>query len=258
MTALTEEQIMNGYFHTIGGFPPSEIVHEVKDYTGGDHLCIACTQLDYHGYSERDKKRILAEWIDYLRTNTKLFRALHFNSRVPQALFDAACCQANLEELRFKWGAYSDLSALENLNNLKMLYIGSGAGVSDIQILGKMKNLIVLYIENFKRIENYAPLSTLNKLEQLVISGPILGRTPIIDIEFLRELKSLVTVWLPNTKFIRKYTSRELADLRSSLPLLHDSTGVFGGINDDLLLGGNKYARCSCSFLARARRCVYA
>jgi hypothetical protein len=70
---------------------------------------------------------ILAEWFDFLRSNRKTFRALHFASRVPQNLFDAACCQDDLEELRFKWGAYSDLSAIKNLKNLKILYIGSGA-----------------------------------------------------------------------------------------------------------------------------------
>lgn len=222
MAILTEKQIKELYFQLIGGLPPMEIVKEVKDYKGESHLCIACTQLDYDGYSEREKKRVLAEWIDFLQTNTKSFKTLHFNSRVPQTLFDAACCQENLEELRFKWGAYSDLSGLESLKKLKFLYIGSGASVRDITILGNMKNLIVLYVENFKRIEDYSPLTALDKLEQLVISGPTLGNTPIKDLEFLREMQSLVSIWIPNTTLRRKYTSEELANLRISLPNLHD------------------------------------
>ncbi len=209
MAVLTEEQIKRIYFNSIGGFPPAKIIKEVKDYKGETHLCVACTQLDYH-YSEFDKKRILAEWIDFLRINTKTLKALHFNSRVSQTLFDAACCQENLEELRFKWGAYSDLSALESLKNLKFLYIGSGAGVQDITSLGNLKNLIVLYIENFKRIEDYSPIAALDKLEQLIISGPLYGNTPIKDFEFLREMQSLVSIRFPNTTIRRKYTSEEL------------------------------------------------
>lgn len=221
MPVLMETQIKDGYFDVIGGFPPMQIVKEVKDYKGENHLCIACTQLDYFVYSEHEKKRVLNEWIDFLRTNTRAFKALHFNSRVPQKLFDAACCQENLEELRFKWGTYSDLSALENLKKLKFLYIGSGSSVRDITIFEKMKNLIVLHIENFKQIEDYSQLIALDKLEQLVISGPVLGRTPVKDLEFLREMRSLVSVWVPNTTIRRKYTSEELAKLRASLPNLH-------------------------------------
>ncbi len=229
---LTETQIRDGYFSDIGGFAPMGIVKEVKDYKGGDHLCIACTQLDYPlDYSEREKKRILAEWIDFLRVNPTSFRGLHFNSRVPQTLFDAACCQENLEELRFKWGPYSDLSALKNLRKLKFLYIGSGASVQDISILGSMENLIVLFVENFKRIEDYSPLAALANLQQLVISGPILGTTPLKDLEFLREMQSLVSVWLPNTTYRKKYTSGELKDLRTSLPILHD---IYGCIWDSM------------------------
>lgn len=98
---------------------------KISDYKDQDRLCIVCTQLNHLGYSERDKKRILAEWLDFLQKNTKSFKALHFNSRVPQALFNAACYQEDLEELRLKWGAYTDLSALKNLKKLKYLYIGS-------------------------------------------------------------------------------------------------------------------------------------
>ena len=233
MAVLTGEQIKRGYFSTIGGFPPAKIMKEVKDYKGETHLCVACTQLDYH-YSESDQKRILSEWIVFLRTNTKAFKALHFNSRVPQRLFDAACCQENLEELRFKWGAYTDLTGLESLVKLKYLYIGSGAGVKDITSLGNLKNLIVLYVENFKRIEDYSPLAILEKLEQLVISGPILGITPIKDLEFLRDMQSLLSVWLPNTKIQRTYNSEELMNLHHHLPGLYDIYGC---------LWGEKYTR---------------
>ena len=79
MSTLTQKQIKQGYFSNIGGFPPAKIVHEITEYQGEDRLCIACTQLngeevklifpDEKSYSERDKKRILSEWIEYLKTN---------------------------------------------------------------------------------------------------------------------------------------------------------------------------------------------
>jgi len=230
MPVLTETQIKEGYFDIIGGFPAGKsVVQELKDYKGEERLCIACTQLPSQidteifgvkGYSEREKRIILDEWIDFLQTNTKTLKALHFNSHVSQKLFNAACCQENLEELRFKWGAYSDLSALENLKKLKFLYIGSGASVRDITVLGKLKTLVVLYIENFKRIEDYFPLTALDKVEQLVISGPTLGYTPIKDYEFLCEMENLLSAWFPNTTIRKKYTSKEFAELYARLPNL--------------------------------------
>ena len=229
MSILTTEQIEGRYFGNSSGFLPAsadendriEYATEIKDYKGEDQLCIWCTQLDSFGYRERDKKRILAEWIDFLRTNTKAFKALHFCTRVPQALFDASCCQERIVELRFKWGPYSDLSSLENLPQLRYLYLGSCPGVRDITSLGKLKSLVVLYVENMKRIEDYSPLTALSQLEQLIISGPTLGVTPIKDLEFLREMPNLLSIWIPNTTIRRKYTAEELADLRAALPKLH-------------------------------------
>jgi len=228
MTVLSEVQLGKKYFKEIGGFPPSKIIHELNEYNGENQVCVACTQLngeevkvlfpDLKSYSERDKKRILKEWIDFLTTNTKALKALHFNSRVSQALFDAACYQENLEELRFKWGVYSDLSALEKLSNLKFLYIGQGSSVQDIAVLGELKSLIVLHVEAFKKIEDYSTLTTLENLEQLVITGPILGVTPLKDLEFLREMPNLRSILISNVTIKKKYTPEELVNLRAAVP----------------------------------------
>jgi hypothetical protein len=225
MGVLAKSQIQAPYFRPIGGFPGAPILKEVKQYHGERRLCVSCTQLDSQRYDARAKKRIPAEWIDWLRKNTTALTALHFNSRVPQELFDAACCQEDLEELRCKWGSYTDLSSLQNLKKLNYLYIGSGAGVSDLAPLAACRSLIVLHIENFKRIEDYSPLAGLEKLEQLVISGPNLGKTPVRDLEFLRDMKSLVSFWCPNTAIRKKYTAAQLENLRYSLPRLHTVNG---------------------------------
>ena len=239
MTVLSDEQIIKKYFREIGGFPSTKIVHELSEYDGSKHVCIACTQLNgkevnmlfpgMRTYSERDKKRILREWIEFLSANTKALKALHFNSRVSQVLFDAACCQEELEELRFKWGVYSNLSALENLHKLRYLYIGQGSSVRNIKILGLLKNLVVLHLDAFKRIDDYSPLITLDNLEQLVINGPTLGLTPIKDLDFLRNMPNLRSISLSNVNIIKKYTDKELAELRTAVPNLYDINNcIFG------------------------------
>ena len=227
MPILTDDQKKNGYFNHIGGFPPLSdtddrinFAREVKDYGGQEKLCIACTQLDSYGYSERDKKRVLNEWLEFLSTETGTLKAIHFNSRVPQVLFDAACCQENLEELRIKWGPVSNLSALEKPKKLRFLYIGSGASVQDISLLGKLSTLVVLYLKNFKRIEDYSALAKLENLEQLIISGPTLALVKIKDLEFLREMPNLLSFWRPNTTIRKKYTQGELDALCEALPNL--------------------------------------
>ena len=242
MPTLSEDQLNKGYFDIIGGFPAlnSQNRHEeggyinyaqeVKDYKGQPQLCICCTQLDgtpAYDYGvvlpAREKKRILNEWLDFLKTETKAFKALHFNSHVPQRLFDAACCQEDLVELRFKWGNYKDLSALENLRSLKFLFIGSGAGVQDIGPICKMKSLVVLVVENFKRIEDYSPLAALENLEQLSIRARILQHIAMKDLEFLREMPNLRSFSTGVTTFRKKYTKAELTDLFAALPNLRNS-----------------------------------
>lgn len=231
MAVLSEAQVKQFYFQGIGGFPPAKILKELKEYNGEEKICVACTQLDsHHAYLDRSKrelKSILDEWVDFLRTNTTAIKALHFNSHVPQALFNAACCQENLVELRLKWGAYFDLSPLENLHNLQFLYMGPGAKIQDITTLGKLKSLVVLHMEAFKKIEDYSPLVLLSNLEQLVISGPIFGNTPLKSLDFVREMPSLRAISLYNISLREKYTSEELIDFRAALPNLHDISNCF-------------------------------
>jgi len=230
MPTLSEKQLSEGYYaepesfmgvalRTIQtGSSFSYKAVQVKDYKGQDKLWLACTQL--YNTKPKEQKRIVNEWAEFLQTNTKTIKLLYFRSRVPQALFDAACYQENLEELHFKWGGYKDLSALNKLSNskhLKHLYIGSGAGVEDILPLTEMKNLVSLYIENFKRIADYSPIAKLQNLEQLVISGPILGNTPIQDLEFLRDMPNLRSFFHPGTTIKRKYTEEDWEKLRADL-----------------------------------------
>ena len=242
MPILNENQITKTYFEGIGGFPGLKIIHELQEYNCGGRACVACTQLNgekasliFSGiktYSERDKKRIQREWIRYLSSEPTEFKALHFNSHVSQPLFNATCCQEALEELRFKWGSYTDLSALANLKRLRYLYIGSGAGITDITPLARLERLVVLHVEGFKKVEDYSPLANLKNLEQLVISGPNLGLTPVSDLEFLKDMPNLRSIWLCNVQYKKRFSAEELRGLREQLPALYDINGcLFGKAN---------------------------
>ncbi len=213
MGVLTDKQLRYGYFMNVGGFPPAKIIHTVAEYDGSEQCRISCTQLQAR-YSDSECRRILKDWIHFLKTNPTAFRALHFNSHVPQALFDAVCCQENLTELRLKWGNYSNLASLTKLDHLQYLYLGSCPSVQDLTPITQCQELVVLYIENFKRITDYSALQKLNRLEQLVISGPILADTPVADIDFIRAMPNLSSVWFPNVRIIKRYSDADREGLR--------------------------------------------
>ena len=219
---LTPQHHENGYFRDIGGFPGKPVITTVAEYDGSGEACIACTQLAGR-YSEPESRKILREWIAFLKGNPGEFRALHFNSRVPQALFDAACCQRELVELRCKWGSYSELSGLRNLKKLRALYLGSCPGAADLSPVISLQKLAVLYLENFSSVRDFSPLAGLSWLEQLVLSGPILGDLTVEDLDFLTRMPALVSVWLPNVAVRRDYSDAERIALRET-----GIRGVFG------------------------------
>ncbi|WP_445456006.1 leucine-rich repeat domain-containing protein [Flavobacterium sp. HNIBRBA15423] len=181
-------------------------VVELSEFNGEDKLSINCTQLDYwiekHGKKEKDKKRILNEWCEFLKQNSTVFTELDFGTRMPQELFDAVCNQKHLKRLEIKWGAYKDISAIENLSNIELLHIGSGAGVVSVKPISKLKNIIALSIENFQKITNYDDLVELTTLESLSIEGDGMGPQyiKIDNINFISQMTQL--------RFFRLLTER--------------------------------------------------
>jgi len=272
MFVLSDEQLNRGYFRGIGGFTlpgeshpkPENIRKQLKDYKGEERTCVACTQLDPRSgfmslmfecwskkelkerikLTEKQEKRMVQEWVDFLSTNTKTLKGLHFNSCVPQMLFDATCCQENLEELRCKWGSFSDLSALEKLKNLKFFYHdGFRSKIRDISVLGKLENLIVLHLTGFNKIEDFTPLANLKNLQQLIIigTGESKGRRARLqDLELLRELPKLRSFGFGNVEIYKEYTLEELADLRVSLPNLIDRFGFFPALEKKIIKASRK------------------
>ena len=213
MVALTSKEVNYGYFRDIGGFPDVPIITTLSEYDCSGHACVACTQLTGQ-FSDSEAQKILRDWIVFLTEHPEEFHSLHFNTRVPQALFDAACMQQNLTELRCKWGGYADLSGLRNISRLEYLYLGSGSSVHSLTPIPELNSLRVLYLENFHKITDYSPLVQLSNLEQLVISGPTFGNISIDDLRFVCRMPSLRSIWLPNT--VLNHTAAERKELRST------------------------------------------
>lgn len=209
MGLLTADQLHSGYFRDIGGFPDLPVITTVSEYDGSGRACIACTQLAGR-FTDREARRILREWITFLTGHPVEFNALHFNTRVPQSLFDAACAQRNLSELRCKWGSYADLSGLRNLSRLEYLYLGSGASVQSLFPIPELEGLRVLYLENFRKVSDYSPLAQLSNLEQLVISGSVLCNIAIENLDFVCRMPNLHSIWLPNAVLCHPPAEREL------------------------------------------------
>ena len=166
MAVLTEKQIKYGFDYYHKDEKQLKSVVEVSEYDGEDRLMINCTQLD-EDYSAKDKKRILQEWCSFLVEHPDIFTELMFCTRMPQELFDAVCAQRRLKRLHIKWGVYPDISKLEKL--------------------------VALSIENFQKIDDYAPLANLKHLESLALEGDF-AAPKILKVQslgFLRHMKQL-------------------------------------------------------------------
>ena len=122
-----------------------ETIVEVSQYKWQKSLVINCTQLGDSFTPQyktaRQKRAVLDEWCDFLRSEQDAFNELNFCTKMPQELFDAACCQRNLKSLHIKWGSYESLDALANLSSLKSLFIGSGASVKSIAPIATLTGL---------------------------------------------------------------------------------------------------------------------
>ncbi len=200
---LNDKQIEFGFDYFFKDAPdrPKSVI-EISEYNGEDKLIINCTQLGSKYKTQKQKKKVLLEWCEFLKEHPDTFTDLRFGTKMSQELFDALCHQRNLKRLEIKWGTYQDISAIQQLENIELLHIGSGASVEAIEPLSELKNIIALSVENFQKINNYECFSNLKSLESLSITGD--GLSPryikIEDIKFLKELNQL--------RFFRLLTER--------------------------------------------------
>ena len=211
-----------------------ETIIEVSQYKGQKSLVINCTQLGDSFTPQyktaKQKRAVLDEWCDFLRSEQEAFDELNFCTKMPQELFDAVCCQRNLKSLHIN--SYESLDALANLSSLKSLFIGSGASLKSIAPIATLTGLESLAVENFQKISDYSAFSNLQNLKSLEISGD--GLSPkfihIESLEFLRQMPGLTSLMILVTRIKSKDYSPILS-LKSlthlSLPPQHALFGLF-------------------------------
>jgi hypothetical protein len=133
---------------------------------------------------------------------------------VNQAMFDATCDNPNIEGLYIKWGGVKDLSHLKKLEKLKFFHLGSSPSVESIDVFQEEAQLIVLQLENIKKIRDLSPLGSLNQLEGLAIEGSM-WTTQIVDSLWpLSNLQNLRYIFLANLRTLDK-TLKPLIEIKT-------------------------------------------
>ena len=146
-----------------------------EEYAGQQSVKLCCTQHFNPFYrpdiTEYRQKKITKAWADFLNGDIQPMETVQFCTKTNRAIFDAVCHQENIRFLWFKWCAVTDLSRINQLKNLKGLYIGLGSMVEDISPIGELENLEVLRLGNTTKVTDYSALGRLRNLKALEIVG---------------------------------------------------------------------------------------
>src|SRR5215203_5785145 len=105
----------------------SPVIKTVDAYSGESAIFVEATQL----YVERAfASRIVREWCEFFAAGPSPIEELGFVSRTPARLWNSLAGQTQLRVLRMKWGDYSDLSVVEQMEDLAELRLGSSPAVT--------------------------------------------------------------------------------------------------------------------------------
>lgn len=142
-------------------------IQSPDDYRGGPDLAIQCTQLDLPASQQR---KLVAQWVNTLPTLQGV-RRLWLSSRVPQALFDAACQITGLTDLWIKWSGIHTLAALAPLEALQRFHLGDSASLLSLQPLAALPQLEWLWLGGMSKIPDLTPLAEIHSLQGLCVTG---------------------------------------------------------------------------------------
>lgn len=195
------EKIEHGFWHKFEeSIKFKGSISRVDQYKGDENLFLACTQL---GTSVKYQQEVINGWCD-LFNHTKLpVKKLWVTSRISQRIFDAICCQDQLEGLWIKWGVYPDISNIAKLANLQFLHLGGGASISDLSAIIKLKKLASLETDCLYNISNYSFLSKMKNIIDLSIEGDPLAsmkKVTLNSLQFLEMMPQLQRLNLTMTK----------------------------------------------------------
>jgi len=188
--------------------PPSH--QDPADFDGGERLSLACTQTNA---SASQQKKWVAAWCEKLPSCDSV-KTLWFQTKVTQALFEAACQMPHLESLYIKWGALRSLEPLLQLKQLRHLHLGSAPSAEPIAVLSQLTTLVDLEIENNPGVSDLRFLEPLTALESLSISGQrnSLKKVKIKSLAPLARLKQLKRLML-TTLILEEPSLDALTDL---------------------------------------------
>jgi hypothetical protein len=167
--------------------PPSQ--QSPQEGVQGERLNVACTQTDL---PDRQQRVLVQEWCELLPTLAHV-RFLWLSTRVPQALFDAACHMPGLEGLYVEWSGAGvrSIDALLGAPQLKYFHLGSSPSLASIQPLAELSQLRWLGLENIKLIRDVAPLGELTGLEGLSLEGSMWTTQHVRTLEPIGRLRGL-------------------------------------------------------------------
>lgn len=167
-------------------------VVEVSEYDGEHSIALAATQLG-SSYSERRKRRIVDEWVDFFGSGPTPIRALHFLTRTPKRLFAALSEQRQLTALEVKWGDYDDLEVLTGMSELVTLRLRGASGVQDLRPLARPGRVEVLQIEGLRGLIDASPLGEMHSVTDLELGGDWMTPTTvrITSAAFLTQMSQL-------------------------------------------------------------------
>ena len=183
-------------------FPPHPVV-QPEQARNSERLNVACTQTTLPPLRRR---KIVAEWCELFPTLTNV-RLLWLSSKVPQALFEAACRVPNLEGLYVKWSGISDLAPLAGARKVRWFHLGQTAQLGSIEPLATMSQLRWLGLELLSRVHELDPVGSLVDLEGLSLEGSIGTTWRVQTLRPLRHLEGLRYLSIANLRTVDRTLS---------------------------------------------------
>ena len=148
---------------------PRPIV-EVREYDGEPSVALAATQLG-SAYSDRRKRQVVDEWVEFFRSGSSPIRSLHLTTRTPRRLFDALSAQTQLADLQLTWGDYDDLRVLGGMSELVTLRLRGASGVQDLRPLAALQGVTTLQVEGLRGLVDAAPVGQMRSVTDLELGG---------------------------------------------------------------------------------------
>ena len=193
--------------------PEPKFLKKVEEYNGQKNFILACTQQT--NLSASEQKKVVKAWCELFKSQQLSIDKLWVSTRISQEILDAICFQKSLNGLWIKWGAYDDISGLENITNLEYLHLGGGTSLESIDTVFKLTKLRALATKNLFNIHDYSLLTNLKDLIDLEIEGDpysSMKKVTLKSLSFLKDMPQLVRLSLCMTK-IEDSSYAPIADL---------------------------------------------